>query len=115
MHWSESLPKPAFKNCDETSLSLQWSPLTPDPNYRVTLQFKKVFQPWEEMKEKEVSHAAEISLRETDIVDLEPGTPYSVRLAAYNLLDGAVRPGPEVVFDTKPVDCTPKRKRCVVC
>jgi len=30
--------------------------------------------------------------------------------------DGSTLAGPETVFDTKPVDCTPKtEKKCVIC
>jgi hypothetical protein len=52
----------------------------------------------------------------SDIVDLKPGTPYSVRLSAENGTNKMEREnGPETVFDTKPVDCGPKgKKKCVV-
>lgn len=48
-----------------------------------------------------------------DIVDLDPGTPYFVRLV---LLENDIinEIGPESVFDTKPIDCTPKKKTCII-
>ena len=47
------------------------------------------------------------------MVDLKPGTPYFVRLAVEKC-GGELEFGPETLFDTKPVDCTPKRKTCTI-
>ena len=46
-------------------------------------------------------------------MDLKPGTPYFVRLAVEKI-SGELEYGPETVFDTKPIDCTPKRKTCEI-
>ncbi len=53
-----------------------------------------------------------------DIVDLEPAMMYFVRLATLHS-DGSSsavlsRLGPEVVFDTKPINCAPKTKSCLI-
>lgn len=48
-----------------------------------------------------------------DIVDLDPGTPYFVRLVLLQETE-IVETGPETVFDTKPIDCTPKKKTCSI-
>ena len=45
----------------------------------------------------------------------QPGNPYFVRFVLVNSADGSEHAGPETVFDTKPVDCTPKtEKKCVI-
>eukprot|EP01039_Chlorochromonas_danica_P002137 gene2135-2331_t len=113
---SITLPKPAFTDCDETSLKLHWDPLSSAlAQYKITLQYKQVFLPWEQAKERDIIDASHILLKEADVVDLEPGTPYSVRLVAVNEQNGSKVIGPESVFDTKPVDCGPKRKKCTIC
>ena len=111
------LPKPEFNDCSETSLILKWSPI--DLNGRALyLQYKEAHLSWNEAVEIKVPLSSNntISLQSTDIVDLKPGTPYSVRLSAENGTNKMEREnGPETVFDTKPVDCGPKgKKKCVV-
>jgi hypothetical protein len=107
------LPKPAFSSCDETSLKLHWDAL-PSTSVQYKLQYKQAFQNWEQAQDRAITNAAEIVLTETDLVDLEPGTPYAVRLVAVSTINGDITCGPEVVFDTKPIDCTPKGKRCAI-
>jgi hypothetical protein len=73
--------------------------------------------PWEKAGEYPVKFpsSAELKLTDADIVDLKPGTPYFVRIAIKDLDNGTVVIGPETVFDTKPVDCTPSRKKkCII-
>jgi hypothetical protein len=114
------IPKPSFKSCDETSLKLFWespafSAIVEKPNYEVKLQYKEIHEPWEQAKEHATNaKKSEVSITEMDVVDLNPGTPYFVRLAIYNNDDGSVVYGPDTVFDTRPVDCVPKRKRCII-
>lgn len=55
----------------------------------------------------------DIVLTEADVVDLKPGTPYYVRLAIEKK-NGDIEFGPETVFDTKPIDCTPKGRKCII-
>lgn len=107
----ETLPKVIFKNCDETSLKLDlgdfvWNPVDEE----LRLQFKEPHIAWVD------SHSILVSdqsiVHEIDVVDLKPGTPYFVRLAVTR--GGKATYGPESVFDTMPVDCTPKRKKCTI-
>mmetsp|Transcript_153 Transcript_153/g.314 ORF Transcript_153/g.314 Transcript_153/m.314 type:complete len:115 (+) Transcript_153:95-439(+) len=109
------LPKPLFDSCDETSLKLKWTTIDMAGIVSLKLEYKEVHEEWTEAKgynvpldSRSVSGA---SLNEADVVDLNPGTPYFVRLAATTAA-GTIT-GPETVFDTKPVDCGPKR-RCTV-
>jgi hypothetical protein len=44
------------------------------------------------------------------IVDLEPGTPYSIRFVISEGNNLKIF-GPETVFDTKPIGCGPKKKK----
>lgn len=115
-----NIPKPSFHSCDETSLKLNWDAkpfqgLSGD-QYQIKLQYKEVHENWEQCKDFFVpsNQIAQITLTEADIVDLKPGTPYYVRIAVVNLASGEVTVGPETVFDTKPVDCTPKKKKCII-
>ncbi len=124
-----TIPKPVFKTCDETSLKLTWDndsfvnalKQTEQANqYAIVLQYKEVHEQWDKAKDFAISSSGEgvtleIVLKEADLVDLKPGTPYFVRLALVNKADkNNVILGPETVFDTKPVDCTPKKKTCCI-
>lgn len=106
------LPKPEFNDCSETSLILNWSPIDLHER-KLFLQYKEAHLSWNEAVEIQVKSNSAITLQSTDIVDLKPGTPYSVRLSIEN---GSSREnGPETVFDTKPVDCGPKGKKgCII-
>jgi|Transcript_31934 hypothetical protein len=111
------LPKPAFDSCDETSLKLKWEKINISTLRSLTLQYKEIHEDWNQAQGCNVpvdSPGGEIgtSLTQTDVVDLKPGTPYYVRLQAVDN-DGNITNGPDTVFDTKPVDCGPKR-RCTV-
>jgi hypothetical protein len=107
---STTIPKPMFKTCDETSLTLGW----PQFDYgsgAVRLQYKKHYEEWDKCHDVEVAGGAN-EVQVVDVIDLEPGTPYFVRLVVVNDVD--VSEGPACVFDTKPIDCTPKRKTCQI-
>ena len=118
------IPKPSFNTCDETSLRLQWDSkaflplqsLEHPENYQIKLQYKEVHEKWEQCKDFTVDNhkTSQITLTHADVVDLKPGTPYFVRIVVANSATGELIVGPETVFDTKPVDCTPKSKRCVI-
>lgn len=112
---SVQLPKPAFDSCDETSLKLKWDVINNVSLTYLSLQYKEVFETWEQSKECSLPvHSVDgAQLGSTDIVDLKPGTPYYVRLVAV-AKDGTVICGPETVFDTQPIDCTPKTRKCVI-
>lgn len=108
------LPKPAFSACDETSLKLKWEAIEYQLLNSLSLQYKEVFETWEQAKDCPipVNSADGAQLSSTDVVDLKPGTPYQVRLVAVTK-EGTTISGPDTVFDTQPIDCTPKRK-CVI-
>jgi hypothetical protein len=109
-----SIPKPKFHDCDETSLRLKWDQFSAPSSALVFLQYKEIFEAWDQAKQVEIiaGDRTEISLTEADVVDLKPGTPYCVRLLVID--DSDRQYGPETVFDTKPIDCTPKQKKCII-
>ncbi len=124
---SSIIPKPLFKTCDETSLSLSWDQKALNDAfpkglecYEIRLQYKEIHESWDHAKEYSVSGAnrdgsnGEVLLKQADLVDLKPGTPYFVRLLVINKVEQSRTFGPETVFDTKPIDCTPKKKSCII-
>lgn len=113
---SLQLPKPAFASCDETSLKLKWDTMDYSSFSALSLQYKEIFETWEQAKDCPIplDSASGAQLTEADVVDLKPGTPYYVRLSAVDK-SGATVVGPDTVFDTQPIDCTPKTRKCVIC
>lgn len=112
------LTKPAFVACDETSLKVKWESFPEFSNDKVVIQYKEAFEPWELAKIfgiSEQQHSdTEITLTEADLIDLKPGTAYSIRFAVIKADNACNIYGPETVFDTKPIDCTPKKKNCII-
>ena len=102
------LPKISFVSCDETSLTLDlgdysWNPETES----LHVQFKEPPVAWGDSQSLLVSDKTVV--HGMDLAYLKPGTPYFVRLS---LTRGAETIyGPEAVFDTMPVDCTPRNKK----
>jgi hypothetical protein len=140
--WQMSaIPKPSFKTCDETSLTLSWPEfdsgnkdiwwvlrlfLSPSfsfpahsPLYKFRFEYKKYGEEWHSAKSVKVDKGAS-EVKIVDIIDLDPGTPYFVRLVLCVKDESAEESassreeGPECVFDTKPIDCTPKKNTCIV-
>lgn len=125
---SNQIPKPIFKTCDETSLKLTWDHAALSQvlassgidKFEVHVQYKEIHEPWEKAKDYNIPASCqdgvnlELLLKEADLVDLKPGTPYFVRLAVLKIDDNSLTVGPETVFDTKPIDCTPKKKSCII-
>lgn len=120
-----SLPKLIFQSCDETSLKVSWdkeavSSAVGGRDFKIGIQYKEPHEEWEKAAEFEVRSrtANEVNLTEGDasnLVDLKPGTPYYVRIKIQFQDDSSILYGQETVFDTKPVDCTPSRKKkCVI-
>ena len=118
---SISIPIPVFVDCDETSLKIKVveakgtgpNDSFPPSGYKLRLQCKEPEAEWDAARVVNVDEQNTFSGE--DIVDLEPGNPYFVRFALINDADGSTQYGPETVFDTKPVDCTPKtEKKCVI-
>jgi len=109
------IPKPQFDSCDETSLKLKWEAISIQGIRSLTLQYKEIHENWADARNICVSDSNQqvVTLTEADVVDLKPGTPYYVRLAIENS-SKEIEFGPETVFDTKPIDCTPKRKKCSI-
>lgn len=105
------LPKAAFKCCDETSLTLDLGDFSWKPEEEVLrLQFKEPPVSWSDAQSLTVSDMS--VAHDIDLVDLKPGTPYFVRLSLTRGEEIII--GPESVYDTMPVDCTPKRKKCSI-
>ncbi len=107
-------PKPMFKSCDETSLKLIIdSNYHPPAGSQLYLQYKEPHLSWDVAGEVAVTGDTINVNHIVDAVDLKPGTPYFVRLMVKDEA-GNQQIGPETVFDTKPIDCTPKKRSCVV-
>jgi hypothetical protein len=113
-----SLPKLTFSTCDETSLKLGWDVGTVQEfakggNFTLKILYKEPHVEWEKADSVEIRslNSSEVTLKEADIIDLKPGTPYCVRLAAVNNDDGSITYGPDTVFDTRPIDCSSKGKK----
>lgn len=114
------IPLPVFVSCDETSLKVrviepkdnnpeQFPPL----GYKLHLECKDTHQEWSASRRIAVDD--QNTFNGEDIGDLEPGNPYFVRFVLVSDSDGSIIAGPETVYDTKPVDCTPKtEKKCTI-
>jgi len=113
---SESLPKPVLKDVDETSLTLSWEGFTVPANRTIKIQYKLPQQSWDDAKSMNSGGCGtEVTVTEnSEVADLEPGTPYFVRLVLVDSNDEIQETGPETVFDTAPINCTPKEKKCVI-
>lgn len=111
---SMSIPKPKFISCDETSLKFGID-YTPAAGTSLKLQYKEPHEAWSAAREVAVpSSLPQVSIAISEVVDLKPGTAYFVRIACFNKASNVVEYGTESVFDTKPIDCTPKRKKCAI-
>ena len=109
-----SIPKPKFVSCDETSLKISVD-YAPPVGTSMTMQYKEPYEAWPAAREIPFpSSSGVISLSVSELVDLKPGSAYFVRVACRNQSTGDVEYGIEAVFDTKPIDCTPKRKKCTI-
>jgi hypothetical protein len=126
-----SIPKPSFKTCDETSLTLSW-PEFDSKNKDIRsftsssavfsfliffrFEYKKYGEEWHSAKSVKIDKGSS-EVKIVDIIDLDPGTPYFVRLVLCGedeSSEDSREEGPECVFDTKPIDCTPKKNTCAV-
>lgn len=126
---ASSIPKPAFDSCDETSLKVKWPAFSISENRGLFLQYKEIHEGWTDARSISIPSSGEVTTRissfsipkdqqtvtltAADVVDLKPGTPYYLRLAVESS-SGELLCGPETVFDTKPIDCTPKSKKCIL-
>ena len=108
------IPKPKFVSCDETSLKIRIEYVS-DVGTSLKLQYKEPHEVWTAAKEVNISSSSgDISIATSELIDLKPGTAYFVRIACRNKATNVVEYGNEAVFDTKPIDCTPKRKKCSI-
>lgn len=124
-----SIPIPNFVSCDETSLKVcvvdQQGAKGPRESFppegcKLWLQCKDARNPdlsWDSPQVKTIAVDESNEFDGNEVDDLEPGTPYFVRFVLENP-NGTKDYGPETVFDTKPVDCTPKdkggKKKCTI-
>mmetsp|Transcript_8026 Transcript_8026/g.13613 ORF Transcript_8026/g.13613 Transcript_8026/m.13613 type:complete len:114 (-) Transcript_8026:186-527(-) len=110
---TRDIPKPSFKTCDETSLTLAWEGIGHlEPSDLLKLEYKKPNEEWVADNsvpiEKGESEAVIV-----EVIDLEPGTPYFVRIVVLTA-DGTKVDGPHTVFDTKQIDCNNSPKKCAI-
>lgn len=123
------LPKPTFEACDETSIRIKWDPVTlSNSNNKLKLQYMMAYLEWDKAVIVDVTSGSnnvdnsssssvgnsEYIVNVASMVDLEPGTPYYIRLVEVDSTNAIVNVGKETVLDTKPIDCTPKRKTCTI-
>lgn len=108
---SVKIPKPIYKACDETSITISWPPFNYE-NSKLGVQYKEPHVEWSDAKVMDIEQGT-TELTVFEFADLKPGTPYFVRLIVKSDT-GDVKIGPETVIDTKPIDCTPKKKTCLV-
>lgn len=96
---------------EETSFTLSWSPSI-NSGEKVQIEYKTPYDDWADAKVIDATGQGEAIIPDqVAILNLEPGTPYIVRLKVGNTR------GPETVFDTMPVGCTPKhkkKKKCII-
>ena len=107
-----SIPKPSLKEVDETSITLNAADLNTNSGDMIKIQYKVPQKPWSEAKEVDVQTMSDNSMKvsTSSLIDLEPGTPYMIRYVIYRGGGDKIE-GPETVFDTKPINCTPKQKK----
>lgn len=116
-----SIPRPRFISCDETSLKLNIE-YKPPIGTTIILQYKEPPENWSAAREIPVPIARKasvpsssiVTILTSELVDLKPGSAYFVRVGCRNNSTGTVEYGTESVFDTKPIDCGPKRKKCSI-
>jgi hypothetical protein len=109
------IPKPSYKSCDETSITITWHTFDTKGG-SLYIQYREPNVGWEGAKMMAVPNDQH-ELVVCEFADLKPGTPYFVRIMLQRQQDGGnedVQYGPESVIDTKPVDCTPKKKTCSI-
>lgn len=110
-----TLPKPLFCSCDETSLRLK-SDFHVPYGQLLYIQYKLPNPNRDWTNAKKVLVKSDNSVVLADLVDLEPGTAYQVRFTLRNADDDSlIENGAETVYDTKPIDCGPKGKSCIIC
>lgn len=112
----QTLPKPDFLKCNETSITLKYAISNLNSGETLLLQYKLPEEPWDASKyvELDMKSQNEVNVESCSISDLNPGTPYCVRFAIRNDKMEILSLGPETVFDTSPVDCGPKKKKCII-
>jgi hypothetical protein len=107
------IPAPFFLDADETSISLSFKP-TPGllESGSVALEYRLPHFDWSKGTRVPVECSVKTEQPKIDVLvaDLLPGTPYVVRLVHVSK-ENVSTFGPEVVFDTAPIGCTPKRKK----
>jgi hypothetical protein len=108
------VPSPFLQDADETSITLSFK-ATPEllQTGVLHLQYTLAHAGWDHMMTVDVEFDGESKEPKVSVAvhDLKPGTPYLVRLMLVRNDNGEVKYGPEVVFDTAPIGCTPKNKK----
>ena len=122
------VPEPMLLDADETSITIAFRPPTQQPPPQsidalfdsgdLYLQYRLPHVDWSkgtqilvERKERKEENANSPIKIEVLLADLTPGTPYIVRFCHKAKNSGGKSYGKEVVFDTAPIGCTPRRKK----
>lgn len=105
-----AIPKPEFVSCNETSIKVKIQCIC-GPGKVLKLQYKEQHLAWPLAKEMTISSSSstETVTATLEIVDLTPGTAYFLRIGRRDVQSTGTEVGGEIVFDTKPVDCGPKK------
>ena len=104
------IPKPEFVSCNETSIKVKIHCVCGSGKV-LKLQCKEQHLAWPLAKEMMISSSSSPDPITTtlEIVDLTPGTAYFLRIGRRDVKTSGTEVGDEIVFDTKPVDCGPKK------
>lgn len=109
--------KPTFLEADETTIIIEFSPMTNPKAASYKLSWKQHPQPWSEAESKLIrpSPSSPSSKIKVEANDLLPSTTYCLRLIMVDE-DGKEFGdySPDLIVDTEAVGCTPTEKSCCV-
>lgn len=106
-----TIPKPEFVECDETNIKVTVRCVC-GVGKVLKLQYKEPYEAWPVCKELNVSSSTSEHpvITTVQLLDLKPGSAYFLRIARRDVLTNGTDVGGEVVFDTKPIECSGSRR-----
>ncbi|KAG7366755.1 fibronectin type III domain containing protein [Nitzschia inconspicua] len=100
-------PKLDFIEASETTISLQFQPLSSIDRYEV--QWKLVEHEWSNPAgSTNATASGKSSNVRAEAAELTPGMTYCIRACCIDPSGAKGVPGPELIIDTEQVGCTPK-------
>jgi hypothetical protein len=95
-----ALPRLKLEEVKESGMVLSWGDFNPSDGASLAVEYKEALNPsWEDCQSVHPEVPGDSSV---EIFELEPGRPYMVRVKC------GTEKGPECVYDTLPLGCTPK-------